>query len=175
MPANRDFFRRRRSRADTDAVRLVQAVIQAARRPGFFGPGRAPDTLEGRLEVLMLHGALALLRMKRDPALEPLAQTFVDRLFGHVDAGLREAGVGDTAVPKRMRKIAGDFYGRVSAYEAALAGGALVVTIGRNVLGDEVAPFAPSLADYVQASLAALNAAGPEALFELSTWPSAPA
>jgi cytochrome b pre-mRNA-processing protein 3 len=174
MPANWDFFRRRRSRADADAVRLVQVVIQAARRPGFFGAGKAPDTLEGRLELLMLHGALALLRLKRDPALEPLGQAFVDRLFGHVDAGLREAGVGDTAVPKRMRKIAGDFYGRVSAYEAARAGGGLAATIGRNVLGDEAAPFAAALADYVETSFGALEAAEPEALFALSTWPAAP-
>jgi cytochrome b pre-mRNA-processing protein 3 len=174
MPASWEFWRRRRSRAETDAVRLVQAVIQAARRPGFFGLGGAPDTLEGRLEVLVLHGALALLRLKRDPALEPLAQSFVDNLFRHLDAGLREAGVGDTAVPKRMRKIAGDFYGRVNAYEAALAGGDLAGALGRNILGDAASPFASGLARYVGAVSAALDAAPTEALFDLSTWPPAP-
>lgn len=175
MPANWDFWRRRRSRAETDAVALVQAVIQAARRPGFYGPGRAPDTLEGRLEVLMLHGALALFRLKQDPALEPVAQFFVDLLFGHIDAGLREAGVGDTAVPKRMRKIAGDFYGRAAIYEAAQKQGDLAAALGRNVLGDEAAAFAPELAAYVTAAAAALEGADLEALFALSTWPAAPA
>jgi cytochrome b pre-mRNA-processing protein 3 len=174
MPANWDFWRRRRSRAETDAIRLVETVIRASRRPGFFGPGKAPDTLEGRLELLMLHGALALHRLKHDPALEPLAQHFIDRLFGHVDAGLREAGVGDTAVPKRMRKIAGEFYGRVSAYEAAVTGGRLAAALGRNVLGDEAAAFAAALARYAEAAAAALESAPPEALFALSTWPQAP-
>lgn len=174
MPASLGFWPFRRSRAEADAERLLQVLIQASRRRGFFGPGRAPDTLEGRLELLHLHGVLGLLRLQRDSALAPLAQAFVDRLFRHLDAGLREAAVGDTAVPKRMRKIAGDFYGRLSAYEAGLAGGDLARAIGRNVLGAESAPFAGALAGYAAAARAALSDAPVEALFVLSTWPAAP-
>ena len=97
------FWPFRPSRADLDADRLLDAVTQAARRPVFFGEGRAPDTLEGRLEVMTLHAVLALIRLHAEPVAAPLAQAFADKLFRQFDAGLREAAVGDLTVPKRMR------------------------------------------------------------------------
>src|SRR5687768_56804 len=96
----------RPSRASQDAERLLEAVTAASRRPALFAPGRIPDTLEGRFEMLSLSAALAMLRLRADAGAAPLAQSFADRLFRSIDAGLREAGVGDTAVPKRMQKLA---------------------------------------------------------------------
>ncbi|MEZ6021914.1 MAG: ubiquinol-cytochrome C chaperone family protein [Hyphomonadaceae bacterium] len=49
-----------------------------------------------------------------------MAQAFTDTLFRFFDAGLREAGVGDLTVPKRMHKLAASFYGRLNAYVAAI-------------------------------------------------------
>jgi len=66
-----------------------------------FGEGRIADTLEGRFELMTLHAAWALIRLKRKPSAEALGQTFTDALFSQFDAGLREAAVGDLAVPKR--------------------------------------------------------------------------
>src|SRR5262245_44603762 len=109
-----------RSRAAEDAAALLEAVQAASRRPAFFGPGRVADTLEGRFELMALNGALALIRLKAEPGAEPLAQDFTDLLFKSFDAGLREAAVGDLSVPKRMRRLAGDFYGRLNAYSGAL-------------------------------------------------------
>ena len=54
-------------------------------------------------------------------------------------------GVGDTAVPKRMKKLGEAFYGRAHAYDAALDAGdedALAAALGRNVIGQE-APARP--------------------------------
>ena len=110
----------RRNEAQGGAQRLLEAVARESRRPEFYGPGRVPDTLQGRFELLTLHAALALVRLKASPEAQKLAQNFTDLLFRHIDAGLREAGVGDLTVPKRMRKLAGDFYGRLEAYAAAL-------------------------------------------------------
>lgn len=163
------FWPFRRSRAAQDADRLLAAVIEASRRPAFFGAARAPDTLEGRFEMVTIHACLALIRMRSAPDLEDVAQHFTDRLFRGFDAGLREDGVGDLTVPKRMRAMAGAFYGRLEAYAAALSARdatALTHAVGRNALGDEAHPFAPALAAYV-ASLAAAQAAAPAAaLFE---------
>ena len=163
--------------AEADARRLVDAVIQVSRRPGLFGEGRVTDTLAGRLELMMLHGCLAMIRLQREPALAPLAQAFTDRLFKQFDAGLREAGVGDLAVPKRMRAIASDFYGRLGAYSRALIehdNGGLEPALARNFFGAVTAPFAPALAGYV-ALLAATQAGAPAAaMFEADGWAPPP-
>lgn len=142
----------KRSRADEHAELLLDAVIRASRQPALFGEGRAPDTLDGRFEVVALHASLALVRLRGERGAEMLTQAFTDKLFRHLDAGLREDGVGDLIVPKRMRKLAGAFYGRLQAYTAALGAGdpaALAAAIGRNVLGEEAAPFATAAAGYL--------------------------
>ena len=162
------------SRASQDAARLLDVVTQVSRRPPLFGPGRIPDTLEGRFEAMAIHGALVMIRLATDAGAAPLAQIFTDRLFRAFDAGLREAGVGDLSVPKRMRRLAGDFYGRLEAYGAAIGPGdltALAAALGRNVFADEAHAFAPVLADHVLATARAQAQAPVEALFSQSAWP----
>lgn len=165
----------RRSRVGTDAQRLLEAVQAASRRPALFGPGKAPDTLEGRFEVMALHAGLALLRLGAEPQAAPLAQSFTDTLFRHFDAGLREDGVGDTTVPKRMRKLAGDFYGRLEVYGRAITDRdavGLSAALVRNVGVSE--DFAGQLAPHVL-HVAAQQAEAPfVALFERSAWPDFP-
>lgn len=161
-----------RSRADVDAEALVLAVSAASRRPEFFGEGRIPDTMEGRFELLAVHGALAMLRLQADPALRPLAQAFTDGLFSLLDAGLREAATSDTAVPKRMHKLAGDFYGRLDAYGAALSDpAALGAALARNVWRLESHPFASPLAAYVAKAVRTQTDAPISAMFTADGWP----
>ena len=162
----------RRHKGAQTAQKLLAAVVAASREAQFYGPGRVPDTLEGRFELLTLHAALALVRLRTAPETGALAQNFTDRLFRHIDSGLREAGVGDLSVPKRMRRLAGDFYGRLEAYAGALAAPeALAEVIGRNVLGDgRDSAFAARLAAYAGALAARQAAAPPEALAETGGW-----
>lgn len=170
----------KRSRAKADAERLISAVIQIARQPNFYGEGRIPDTLEGRLEAMMLHAALAMIRLGREETLAPLAQDFADVLFSHFDSGLREAAVGDLAVPKRVHKIASAFYGRLEAYSRALAADdreGLSGALARNALNAEpgASPFAPQLAAYA-AETVRIHAEGDvDRLFRLDGWAAAPA
>lgn len=151
----------RRSRAARDAERLLGAVTAASRNDALFGEGRAPDTLQGRFEVLTLYATLALTRLRSAEGTEVLAQSFTDTLFRHVDSGLREAGVGDLAVPKRMRKLAGEFFGRANAYQAAVEAkdaSTLESALVRNIAG--MGPeFASSLAQQTL-QLASHQAAG---------------
>ncbi|WP_395647361.1 ubiquinol-cytochrome C chaperone family protein [Terricaulis sp.] len=166
----------RRSRADEDAERLLSTVTAVSRQPGFYGAGRVPDTLEGRFELLTLHAVLALVRLKASPEAAPLAQSFTDRLFRQFDAGLREDGVGDLTVPKKVRKLAGDFYGRLHAYAAALEGedaSGLQLAIERNIVG-EGAAFAAALAGYASEVTKRQAAGSLDSLFRLDGWGSAP-
>ena len=162
-----------RSRAEADAEALVLAVTAASRRPEFFGEGRIPDTMDGRFELLAVHGVLAMLRLQADPALRPLGQAFTDGLFSLLDAGLREAGTSDTAVPKRMHNLAGDFYGRLNAYGASLSDpAALEAALARNVWRLESHPFAGALAAYVAKAVRVQSDAPISAMFSADGWPA---
>ncbi len=161
-----------RSRADEDAESLLKAVTDASRQPDLFGEGRVPDSMDGRFELMTVNASLALFRLRAEPDLRPLAQSFTDKLFKLFDAGLREAGTGDTSVPKRMAKMAGDFYGRLDAYGSALEDPAkLEAALARNVWRLESHPFASALAQYV-ANSARVQANAPiSAMFAAEGWP----
>lgn len=132
-----DLFRRS---ANNRAVveRLHGTIVAAARRPVLFTEFGLPDSFEGRFESLALHAALVVrhLQSARAPAPE-LAQALTDVIFRHFDRMLREMGVGDTAVPKRMKSLAEAFLGRGVAYKTAIDDGevALSDALTRNVYG----------------------------------------
>jgi cytochrome b pre-mRNA-processing protein 3 len=102
--------------------RLHDSITALARRPDLFTRYGVSDTFEGRFELLALHLALVLRRLAALP--EPagdVAQDLTDFAFRRLDQGLREIGVGDIGVPKRMKGLARAFYGRANAYHAAFA------------------------------------------------------
>lgn len=113
------------ARANQDIVeRVYGAVMQAARQPLLFTQGGVPDTLEGRFDCLTLHVVLVLRRLKAlPPPAQDLAGDLVDRLFAGFDQALREMGVGDVTIPKRMKTMAAAFAGRAKAYEQGFLDG----------------------------------------------------
>jgi cytochrome b pre-mRNA-processing protein 3 len=160
-------------REKRDADLLLEQVTRASRNPALFGEGRLPDTLDGRFELIALHGALALVRLKQSPEAAPLAQAFVDTFFKHIDAGLREDGVGDLAVPKRMHKLAGAFYGRIEAYAAALASHdakALTSAVVRNATISGA--FAAKLAGHIDRLATAQSKLPWQTLLSAEGWPA---
>jgi cytochrome b pre-mRNA-processing protein 3 len=149
----------RRSANDIVIERLYAAIVTASRQPALYADLAIPDTFEGRFESLTLHAVLVLLRLQACPPPGPdMAQHLIDTVFKHLDRTLREMGVGDTTVPKRMKKLAEAFLGRSAAYREALSAGgnALATALARNVYVD--ARDATDLARYVAASVARLNA-----------------
>lgn len=161
-----------------EAAGLCLTITRVARQPGFYGPNGIPDSLPGRLELMILHGVLVLLRLRADPAHAPLAQLFVDRLFKSFDEGLREAGIGDLSVPKSMRRIAARFYARLKDYEPALMAPdahALTQALKLHVWEREMSLYAEPLAQYALQALEQLHARPAQLIQELQTWPAAPA
>lgn len=131
--------------------RCYEAIVAAARHPAFYANWGVADTLDGRFDMISLHTWLVLDRLK---GAEPgFRQALVDEFFRDMDRSLRELGVGDLSVGKKVRKMAEVFYGRVTAYDAALAGEgeALVSAVARNVFPDAEEPAgAAPLAGYVR-------------------------
>ncbi len=159
-----------RKNPSLDNARTVYAaIISQARDPYFFtepaasadtGFG-APDTVEGRFEILTLHMYAALRRFKRQGnEAHKFSQTLFDTFFNNMDDSLREMGVGDMSIGRKIRKMAESFYGRVAAYEKAFDSGdesALNEAIARNVYGDDDQAKGAPLAEYLRNLVAALE------------------
>jgi cytochrome b pre-mRNA-processing protein 3 len=158
----------RRPRADA-ASALYEAIVAQSRRAVFYTEYCVPDSVDGRFDLIVLHQALLVRRLGREQ--EPgrvLAQEVFDVFCRDLDGNLREMGVGDLAVPKEMQRFGAAFYGRLGAYEQALAsdGDDLATTVGRNVLAETglPSPQARRLAAYTRAAVAGLDAAASDTL-----------
>ena len=147
---------------------LYAAAAAQARRPDFYTGGGVADTREGRFELYTLHVILLVERLKGETGLIGDArQILFDRYVQGLDDAFRELGVGDTAVAKRVKKLGQAFYGRLKAFEEAVAGlpdpAALTDLLTRTVLegrGDT----ASKLATYVINARDALSRQSAETL-----------
>jgi cytochrome b pre-mRNA-processing protein 3 len=130
-------FRRRRRPSDDFAAALYARTADRARAAELFEECGIPDTLDGRFDALALHAALMIDRLHREPDGEVLAQAFFDAMFRHLDLTLREIGVQDLGVGRRIKIMAEGFHGRALAYREALAGGPtpLGEVLRRNAYG----------------------------------------
>jgi cytochrome b pre-mRNA-processing protein 3 len=129
--------------------------------PWLFLTFGVPDTLQGRFEMLSLHLFPLLHRLMHDPGDDPeLARLISEAFVNDMDAAMREMGVGDVTVPKRMKKLYASFAGRISAYKTALQGGeeAMAAAVARNVFPDDAPDRrAFDLGRYTLAAVAALR------------------
>ena len=153
------------------AQTLYRAIVDAARQPALYGEAGVADTLEGRFELVVLHTALAILELRtsQDEKAKAVSQALFDAMFDDFDAAMRELGVGDSAVGKKIRFMAEGFYGRAKALEEALEAqddsAALVEVLSRNTLAQE-APDARAerLSLYVNSAFKSLTSQGADAL-----------
>lgn len=160
-------FRRRRRRSPNRELldRLHTDIVAAVRAPALYTEYGVADTFEGRFELLALHAGLVLRRLNAaEPPGPAVAQDLVDAIFGHLDSDLREAGVGDITVPKRMKKLAEAFLGRSAAYDQAMRqdSEALAAAVARNVFNGR--SDGTRLAAYVATANRSLESASLSAL-----------
>ncbi|MAC88134.1 MULTISPECIES: ubiquinol-cytochrome C chaperone family protein [Maricaulis] len=155
------------------AEALYRHVVTAARSPDLYARLGVPDTVEGRFEMIILHCALVVLQLQAlgdDDDARKLSQALFDTMFDDFDAGMREMGVGDSGVGKKIRFMAEGFYGRAEALRQAAGEedpGQLQAVLARNVYntqGDD--PRASALALYVNSTIAGLDAQGGAALLD---------
>ncbi len=131
-------FRRRRPPHEELAASLYTRTAERARAAELYESCGIPDTLDGRFDALALHAALVIDRLRREADGEVLSQAFFDAMFRHLDLTLREIGVQDLGVGRRIKIMAEGFHGRALAYRAALGGeGAvpLAEVLRRNAYG----------------------------------------
>jgi cytochrome b pre-mRNA-processing protein 3 len=146
-----------RVRGDVDG--LYGLIVRHARQPHFYTDCGVPDTVGGRFDMLALHAYVVLRRLRELGAdYERFSQALHDRMFVDLDYNLREMGVGDLRVGRQIKDLAKLFYGRIAAYDNALAGStrALNEALMRNAYADAVpdALAVDRLSDYLQSAIA---------------------
>lgn len=152
----------KRTETGRRAKELYGSVVAAARQPGFYGAIGVPDTPEGRFELVALHLYLALEGLRGTvPDGASLSQRMIEIFVEDMDDCMREMGIGDLAVPKKVKRAAAAFYERATTYQRGLAtgdDGRLAASLKHYALPsagnqdfDERA-----LADYVRAASSAL-------------------
>lgn len=131
----------RRQTQERHAQSLYALAVEQARQPDFYVQLGVPDRIDARFELYTLHVLLLFVRIKADGERgAELAQKMFDAYVSALDNVLRELGVGDVSVGKKMRKLGEALYGRMSAYEQALREGdqaGFQASIARNVFESE--------------------------------------
>jgi cytochrome b pre-mRNA-processing protein 3 len=133
-------------------------IVAQAREPLFYAGMGVPDTVNGRFDMVLLHLWMVLRRLRPAPGGAELSQALFDHFCADMDGNLREMGVGDLTVPKRMHKFGEAFYGRSAAYDAALdaGGAALAQALCKNILDGRGIGQARQLAAYANAVIVGL-------------------
>ena len=127
-------------------------IVAQAREPAFYTDLGVRDTVNGRFDLLILHLWLLLRRLQQVEGGSVLSQALFDRFCADMDDNLREMGVGDLTVPKRMQAFGEAFYGRSAAYDMAFEAGSaeLALALSKNVFNGEALGSATMLAGYVR-------------------------
>jgi cytochrome b pre-mRNA-processing protein 3 len=151
------------------APAIYGAIVTQARMPALYAALGAPDTVSGRFEMVVLHLFLVLRRLAQGGGPEKGAgQEVFDLFCADMDQSLRELGVGDLGVPKRMREMGKAFYGRSRAYADAIEQRdalVLAAALARNALKTNSRAYSTlPLARYVLAAAAMLDTVAPPAL-----------
>lgn len=168
----RNLFRQRPDERLGDA--LYALAVEQARQPAFYTAMGVTDRIDARFELYTLHVLILFLRLKQDGEQgEVAAQKLFDTYISSLDHTLRELGVGDVSVGKKMRKLGEYLYGRMSAYEGSLRGedvDALAASLAKNVYESADVDTGRALARYAVTSRQNLTQQSFEAVSRAPAW-----
>ena len=160
----------RKSTATDAAFEAYRSIVAQSRQEKFYADWGVPDTVTGRFDMISLHLGLVLRRLKGDSVSRPFVQALVDLFFKDMDRSLRELGITDMGVPRRIEQMGKMFYGLTEVMDTALQSGQVApveAVLVKNVYGS-AHPGAAHLASYLIAESVRL-AALPTATLTLSS------
>lgn len=167
-----NLFRQRPDERQGDALYAV--AVEQARQPAFYTALGVADRIDARFELYTLHVLILFLRLKQDGERgEVAAQKLFDTYISSLDNTLRELGVGDVSVGKKMRKLGESLYGRMNAYEGPLRAedvDALAASLAKNIYESADAETGRALARYAVASRQNLTAQSFETVSKAPAW-----
>lgn len=150
-----------RRRLSRKAAELYGSIVAAARREAFYATHGVPDTPDGRFAMVVTHTYLVLERLRREgAAARDLNRALVEAYVSDMDDCMREMGVGDLTVPRKVKKAAGALYDCMAEFRTAASVGeeALADALRRTLLPSEPQAVAGQIAAYMNKAAAALEA-----------------
>ena len=152
----------RKNTATAPVYAVYSSIVAQSRQPRFYAEWQVPDTVTGRFDMISLHMALLFRRLRHGPKpAKDFSQAVFDLFFKDMDRSLREMGVGDLGVPKRIQKMGNIFFGLLAAMSEAMDrndAAALQAVLSRNIFDGATGPHVAALADYLLAEDKALGA-----------------
>ena len=152
----------RKDTATAPVYAVYSAIVAQSRQPRFYADWLVPDTVTGRFDMISLHLALLFRRLRAETGEQKeFSQAVFDLFFKDMDRSLREMGVGDLGVPKRIQKMGNIFFGLLAAMNEAMDRGdqaGLQAVLSRNVFDGADGPHVGALAAYLLAEDRALAA-----------------
>ena len=150
----------RKNTATAPVYAIYNAIVAQSRQSRFYADWGVPDTVTGRFDMISLHMALLFRALRSDSTKsKAFSQAVFDLFFKDMDRSLREMGAGDLAVPKKIQKMGGIFFGLLAALNEALDSqnaDAVAAVLARNIFDETAIGDVPALASYVMACDATL-------------------
>jgi len=151
-----------RKNTATEAVYAVyRAIVAQSRHPRFYAEWGVPDTITGRFDMISLHMALLFRRLRSESKqVRKFSQAIFDLFFKDMDRSLREMGVGDLAIPKKIQKMGSIFYGLLTNLNEAMDrndSAAVEAVLARNLFEADATASVSQLADYLFAEARRLD------------------
>lgn len=108
------------------AYKLFSKIIKQSRISEFYSEFEIEDSLDGRFDLMAVHMIILLDKLdyhneNKKPA--RLKRILQEIMFDNLDLTLREIGVGDLGVGKKIKVMAEAFYGRMKVYQVAFEKG----------------------------------------------------
>lgn len=143
----------RKNTATEPVLAIYSAIVAQSRQPGFYADWLVPDTVTGRFDMISLHMALLFRRLRNETGRSKnFSQAVFDLFFQDMDRSLREMGVGDIGVPKRIQKMGNIFFGLLAALSEPMDRNdaeALALVLSRNIFDGATGQNVRSLAEYL--------------------------
>lgn len=134
------------------ALAAYNIIVAQSRHPDFYTDHGIKDSVTGRFDMIALHMTLVFHRLhKGDEEQRKFAQSLFDLFFKDMDRSLREMGVGDITVPKKVKKMGEVFYGLLGAVKDSYENkdvATLADALNRNIYDGEDTSNADTLARY---------------------------
>ena len=160
--------------ASNDVGLCYNAMVAQARQPHFYAQLGVPDTFDGRFECIVLHLAILHAAMAEPVERHAQRQALVEHFVSDMDNQMREIGVSDSGISKKMTKTAEHLYGRFKSYQSSIATGD-VTTLAENLsafLSISMPEHAERIAQYVLVAAAQFESANKaNAMSHFSQWP----
>ena len=119
---------------------LWHRIVELSREPSLYRDDGVADTVTGRFDMITVILAVVLMRLERDRVLASEAALLTELFVEDMDGQLRESGVGDVVVGKKVGKLVSVLGGRLGALREARASrerGVLEAALTRNVTMQE--------------------------------------